>query len=279
MTAISFCPGYPPPYDVLVAAYPDAAVYPPAAFRVEWGPIFHRGRLDGTAQVLIIGQDPAVQETVTRRILVGVAGQRTQGLLAKLGLTQSYVLVNTFLYSVYGQAGGTNHIADAAIAAYRNRWVDAITSHNDVRAVITLGTLAVEAFTQWQATPTGAGYTGHHAALLHPTYPESASASGQTTLAAATARLLANWNAALSGLMQATPHPDQPATGTPYGTTFLDADLPPIPARDLPAGVPEWMRVERNWARRTGTDADAKRATITVTVPPAARPWDAARPA
>jgi len=41
-----FCPGYPAPYDALVAEYPDVSVYPADGFRVEWGPIFHRGRLD-----------------------------------------------------------------------------------------------------------------------------------------------------------------------------------------------------------------------------------------
>ena len=42
----------------LVADYPDETAYPADSFRVEWGPVFHRGRLDGTARVLIIGQDP-----------------------------------------------------------------------------------------------------------------------------------------------------------------------------------------------------------------------------
>ena len=46
-----------------------------------------------------------------RRILVGEAGHRTQGLLAKLGIDRSYLMVNTFLYSVYGQAGGEQHKA------------------------------------------------------------------------------------------------------------------------------------------------------------------------
>jgi hypothetical protein len=32
-----FCPGYPAPYDDLVASYPDADVYPPKAFRLEVG--------------------------------------------------------------------------------------------------------------------------------------------------------------------------------------------------------------------------------------------------
>jgi uracil-DNA glycosylase len=273
MNASAFCPGYPAPYDELVASYPGADVYPPKAFRLEWGPIFHRGRLDGSAKLIILGQDPAVAETVTRRILVGVAGQRTQGLLARLGLTRSYVLVNTFLYSVYGQGGGNAHIGDDAIAAYRNSWLTALVGHNDISAIITLGTLAATAYDQWQATAEGAAFKGLHAGLLHPTYPESASAAGQITLAAATERLLANWNAALPGLVDAIQDPDVPASGTPYGTAFTDADLPPIPPGDLPAGIPAWMRTARDWATRTGSDADTKRATITVTVPAGARPW------
>ena len=85
-----FCPGYPSPFDALVANYPGEDVYPSADFRVEWGPIFHRGRLDGSARVLVLGQDPATHESISRRILVGEAGQRVQGLLAKLGIRRSY---------------------------------------------------------------------------------------------------------------------------------------------------------------------------------------------
>src|SRR4051794_12597238 len=101
--ARDFCPGYPAPFDALVADYPGEGVYPLKDFRVEWGPIFHRGRLDGSAKVLLLGQDPATHESISRRILVGEAGQRAQGLLAKIGIESSYVMVNTFLYSVFGQ--------------------------------------------------------------------------------------------------------------------------------------------------------------------------------
>ena len=38
------------PFADLSAAAPDSATYPPTDFRVEWGPIFHRGRLDGSAR-------------------------------------------------------------------------------------------------------------------------------------------------------------------------------------------------------------------------------------
>ena len=256
--------------------YPGAETFPPAAFRVEWGPIFHRGRLDGTAKVLVVGQDPAAHETIARRILVGVAGQRTQGLLARLGIRRSYVLVNTFLYSVYGQAGGTQHEHDPAIAAYRNRWLDALVANNQIEAVITLGTLAADAFDSWKTTPTGKTFGAYHAPIKHPTYPESASATGSITLAKATADLLANWNAQLQALGQAIKHPDEPATLKPYGSTFDPGDLASIPEGDLPAGLPAWMRSQEEWARRTGATANDKRATVTVVVPTDQRPWQSA---
>lgn len=67
------------PFHDLCADYPGPEVYDPHDFRVEWGPIFHRGRLDGSARVLVVGQDPAQHETIVRRILIGIAGRRTQG--------------------------------------------------------------------------------------------------------------------------------------------------------------------------------------------------------
>ena len=126
----------------LAADPPGPDVYPLDAFRVEWGPVFHRGRLDGTAHVLVVGQDPATHEAVCRRILVGEAGQRIQGFLAKLGVTTSYLMVNTFLYSVYGQGGGDRHVDDPGIVAYRNRWFDAAATRNPLDAIVALGHLA-----------------------------------------------------------------------------------------------------------------------------------------
>ena len=112
--AHDFDPGYgAEPFRSLCGNCPDTTTYPAKDFRVEWGPIFHRGRLDGSARVLVLGQDPAAHEAICRRILVGVAGHRTQGFLAKLGIDTSYVMINTFLYSVYGQQGGEAHNNDA----------------------------------------------------------------------------------------------------------------------------------------------------------------------
>src|SRR5690349_9272843 len=179
-----FDPGcYQEPFVTLVEQYPEADVYPPDQFRVEWGPIFHRGRLDGTARIVVIGQDPAAHEAIARRILVGEAGQRLQGFLARLGVTRSYVLVNTFLYSVFGQGGGEKHIDDPAIAAYRNRWLDALTRSSSVQAIVSLGHLADSAYTAWKATPKGAVSTAVYTTMLHPTYPDSASRTGSITKA------------------------------------------------------------------------------------------------
>ena len=143
------------PFASLVRDYPGADVYPADSFRVEWGPIFHRGRLDGSARLLVIGQDPAQSETVVRRILVGEAGHRTQGLMAKLGFDRSYLMVNTFLYSVYGQSGGDQHKDDAGIVGYRNRWLDAIFATNQIEAVLALGHLADDAWQKWRQTAAG----------------------------------------------------------------------------------------------------------------------------
>jgi hypothetical protein len=68
--------------------------------------------------VLVIGQDPATAETIARHILVSTTSQHVQKLLAQIGVTKSYVLVNTFLYSVYGQSGNERHRSDTAIARY-----------------------------------------------------------------------------------------------------------------------------------------------------------------
>src|SRR5688500_16819362 len=120
-----FDPGYfAEPFTALASEYPGDEVYPPSQFRVEWRPTFHRGRLDGSARVLVIGQDPAQHESVICRILVGEAGRRVQGFLAKLGITHSYVFINAYLYSVYGSVRAKTRRAPPLLA-YRNRWLDA----------------------------------------------------------------------------------------------------------------------------------------------------------
>lgn len=268
-----FDPGYvDPPFADLAADFPGADVYPASDFRLEWGPIFHRGRLDGSARVLVLGQDPGAHESAARRILIGEAGQRVQGFLHKLGIERSYVAVNTFLYSVYGQYGGEKHADDPQIAAYRHRWLDALVSGTGVEAVVAFGHLADGAFQTWRDTPAGAAYTGAYEHLTHPTQPE-ASSHGKAEQAAAMKALLAQYNAALQRLHDAIAHPDADIPLVPYGDTLTDADHGEIPPDDLPAGAPAWMRSLKTWATRDGPDAEAKRATLVLRVPTDQRPW------
>ncbi len=52
-------------------------------FWFDWGPIFYRGGLDGSARVLCVASDPGPTERIAGRSLVGNAGQRVQGLLVE----------------------------------------------------------------------------------------------------------------------------------------------------------------------------------------------------
>jgi hypothetical protein len=263
----TYDPGYcEEPFRTLVQEYPGEDVYPPGQFRIEWGPIFHRGRLDGSARVLVIGQDPAQHETIVRRILVGEAGRRLQGFLAKLGITRSYVLINTYVYSVYGSVRAATR-KNPLLIDYRNRWLDALMAGGRVEAVLALGTAAEEAWQFWKATPAGQAYGAAFAPVTHPTQPESSSKNDRAKLALATKKLLDNWNAGLQALAPAISHPDVPGPLRLYGSAWTDGDRPAVPEIDFPAGLPVWMREQDGWAKRSGKDELAKRRNITIQIP------------
>jgi hypothetical protein len=260
------------PFASLCRDYPGPEVYPPRDFRIEWGPVFHRGRLDRSARVLVLGQDPAQHEAITRRILVGEAGQRVQSFLAKLGIDRSYGMVNAFLYSVASQGGGSRHRGDPGIVAYRNRWLDALLIDTTVEAVVAFGSLAADAFERWRAGPGEGARTLPFAAVRHPTFPEGSSEDDEERKRRATREMLTGWNAALEELHPTLTHPDRAVALVPYDIE-QPAEVAPIPACDLPAGLPAWMRSPEAWAIRRGEDWEEKRATIVVSVPAAARPW------
>ena len=76
-------------------------------FRWQFGPVFYRGRLgDRQVKVLVVGQDAGSDEALAHRSFVGESGSRVQHLLAHLGITRSYLFLNTFVYSITGQFGG-----------------------------------------------------------------------------------------------------------------------------------------------------------------------------
>ena len=193
-----FDPGPQGTFATLCQNYPDDTVYQGAfGFRSLWGPIFYRGRADGSARLLVIGQDPAQTEAVTRRILSGQAGRRVQGFVEKLGYSKSYLMINAFAYGIYK--------------------------------------------------------------ALHPTADKP---GGPITRK----DLLDNWNVALNSLHSQIQHPDVVTPLVPYGNDFTAAELPAIPNRDFPMGLPSWMRSTDFWAT-LATPPGTERANISVVVP------------
>lgn len=123
------------------------------AFRWQHGPMFFRGRLDGSAKVLVVGQEGAQDESLSHRSFTGGTGARMQYLLHFLGLDHSYLFLNSFVYPIFGQY--TESLRPLAqdprspIAAHRNRIFDKAVGEGDVRLVIAVGRAAKESVTTW----------------------------------------------------------------------------------------------------------------------------------
>lgn len=96
-------------------------------------------------------------------------------------------------------------------------------------------------------------------------------------------RMLSEWNAALERLGAELGERDVERPLVPYGEDLEPDDRAPIPAGDLPVGAPPWWSSLRQWAERRAVGdfssdaerAEAKRATVVVTVPTDERPWHA----
>lgn len=224
-------PGPPPQMRSIFELAPLAEYRALASrFRLEWGPIYYRGRLDGSARILAIGQDPSADENVARRVLVGTAGQRVQGFLHKLGITRSYAIVNSSLFSIYGQfdAEMRSFLDRPPVKAWRNHLLDALAGP-DLQAIVAFGRAAQYVVDAW---PGAATFESQNRvfALQHPT-------------ARNTATLLRSWNKNLPKIAAVVPpDPDGTVDLNPYATDgFRESDLARIPLRDFGFGAPEWM--------------------------------------
>ena len=219
-----FDPGPPVQVAEIFARVPDYAPFK-EFFWFDWGPVFYRGRLDRTARVLCVGSDPGPTERVALRTLVGDAGQRVQGFLAKLGLTHSYVCLNAFVFALFPSRASS---AGAVLRAqqhvqWRNELFDAVSGPS-LQAVVAFGTIARRAVQLWPGS----------ARLPVFNIPHPSSRDEQ--------QLLDAWRDAITQLRAlVTPDPDGNVGAPNYGAAFAEADYARVPFRDLRFGVPEWL--------------------------------------
>ena len=227
-------------------------------FRWHFGPMFYRGRLtDGGVKVLVIGQEGAQDESLGHRSFVGGTGARMQHVLHHLGITRSYLFLNTFVYPIFGQYNG-----DAARRWPRTRDSPIVQApprasstrcwpRNDLRLVIAVGTAAKESVVTWVtsrggACPAGppdvsrftpAGVLGPRTKAVGVLHPGGAAARRSTSA------IIADFKRAL-GADRASGPADDPgvaaapipaATRQPAGAYKYKSD--PIPFRDLPFGT------------------------------------------
>jgi uracil-DNA glycosylase len=232
MTSAEFDPGPPTALAQHLASLPSYAPHK-QWFWFDWAPVFYRGRLDGSAKLLGIASDPGPTEQIACRTLVGDAGQRVQGFLAKLGLEQSYVLVNAFAYALHPSAGSkaTAMLSEAAHKQWRNHLLDSITGPK-LQAIVAFGVQGQAAADLWTTRP--------NVPLLKVPHPSNRS----------TSTLLSEWKKAITQLRGLiTPDAGGTNTGPNYGTTFKESDYAAVPARDLPFAVPDWLGDDA-WGRK-----------------------------
>ncbi len=196
-----------------------------ARFRTEFGPVYYRGRLNGSAKLLIVGQDPSTDEILAQRNLVGASGQRVQRLLNKLGISKSYIMFNTFLFGIKGQMDAAmNAIAiEPTILNYRNGLFNKVIAENAIQAIISFGNGADLAINNWPTRPAAVPWFQLH----HPSADDNI--------------VLPNWNANLNNLRAAvTPDKLSLVNLTPYGVAFGAQDVADIPREDLAFGIADW---------------------------------------
>lgn len=144
-------------------------------FRWHFGPMFYRGRLqDNSVKVLIIGQEGAQDESLAHRAFTGGTGSRMQHFLNVLGITRSYLFLNTFVYPIFGQYDATlSWLAqhpDSPIVQHRHELFNYVLERNDVRLVIAVGNAAKESVVSWVSSRGGSCPAGSSDVSLCSTY-------------------------------------------------------------------------------------------------------------
>jgi uracil-DNA glycosylase len=194
-------------------------------FWYDWGPVFYRGRFDGSARLLCIASDPGPTERIAGRTLVGDAGQRVQGFISRLGLTRSYTCVNAYAYALLPSRSmsAIPILSETEQLSWRNELFSMIIGA-ELQSIVTFGLQARIAVEQWTTAP----------AVMIKKVPHPSSRDAL--------KLITEWRSAVADLRTViTPDPDGDNSGLNYGERFSESDYAPIPRGDLPFGVPSWL--------------------------------------
>jgi uracil-DNA glycosylase len=219
------------------------------AFRWHHGPMFFRGRLDGSAKVVVVGQEGAQDESLSHRSFTGGTGARMQHFLRHIGFDRSYLFLNSFVYPIFGQyTDALRPLAQdsrSPIAAHRKRIFDKAIVDGDVRLVVAVGRAAKESVASWirahggnanpdQLEAASLGSLPNRVRIVGVLHPGGATGGGATAIKADFRRAVGrikDWTDDDSGWLPADPgvHRD---LASPYQYTSA-----PIPFRDFPFGV------------------------------------------
>jgi len=220
-------------------------------FRWHFGPMFYRGRLgDNQVKVLIVGQEGAQDESLSHRSFTGGTGGRMQNLLNHLGITESYLFMNTFVYPIFGQYDGDNRLIaqhpESPVRKHREQLFDYVVARNDLHLAIAVGLAAKESLASWVESHGGAAEPGAleaaDASVISPNlrlvgvlHPGGAGKGGAVTkIKASFVSAIENveaWTAADSSWLPTDPA----AIRMPAGEYTYSSD--PIPFRDFAYGT------------------------------------------
>lgn len=220
-------------------------------FRWHFGPMYYRGRLtDGAVRVLVIGQEGAQDESLSHRSFTGGTGARMQHVLNHIGITRSYLFLNTFVYPIFGQYNGLlPRLAQdprSPIARHRGEVLDYVLARNDLRLVVAVGAAAKESVATWIEAHGGsadpdrlheaeAHVLGPRVRAIGVLHPGGASKGGAVAKIKAdftrAIQQLEEWESDSPGWLPVDPGATrQPAASYKYASA-------PIPFRDFPFGT------------------------------------------
>ncbi len=223
-------------------------------FRWHFGPMYYRGRLrDDDVKVLVIGQEGAQDESLSHRSFTGGTGGRMQHFLNHIGITYSYLFLNTFVYPIFGQYSGSKiawlaQNADSPIRQHRHKILDYVLARNDVHLVVAVGRAAKESVRTWVEShggscPNGISdlstcdshVLGANTKVLGVRHPGGASSGSISAIKAdfrRAIRLVHDWAAADANWLPVDPGAMRKAASA------YQYSRAPIPFRDFPFGTP-----------------------------------------